>query len=147
MLVHLDTIESIVATLLVDDGNVNFVMLCLAADTFLLRVSSEALPIQVGMTVAEEPVHSLVSANDTEVKLTLAGRKNRQWPTTRCRKCWCSESPATCPVHVLGTWLRTLPLGTRPRADFSPSVVTANLCALLHGLGVEGERLSLVCSV
>ncbi len=109
------------------------------------RVPSECLPMRTSAEVVEwgpkQPHHSMVWPNDQEIVLYLRKRKNmpqgcrrqrRPGPSVvtaaRClllhriiRKCWCRRSKETCPVHVLGAWLRcaprAAPRSTRPCAS------------------------------
>ena len=120
-----------------------FSMLFLCAYVFLLRLPSEALPIVVGSATpeAEEDGHKcVVSPGETSVSLRLAWRKNRRGPSTLSRSCWCRRCRATCPVHVLGSFLASVPVGASPFAQFRPPQVLAVIRDTLLGLGVPNAQ-------
>ena len=73
-------------------------MLFLVSYVFLLRLPSEALPI------AREAGPCSISVSGDCVVLDLRKRKNRPGGSRLTRKCWCSVSRATCPVHVVGEY-------------------------------------------
>ena len=66
------------------------------ARIFLLRVPSEAVPLQWCGS------HSTVQVDESQVTIVLAKRKNRQSPTTLVRKCCChTTGRSLCAVHWL----------------------------------------------
>ena len=84
----------------------NLGMLWLAADVFLLRVPSEALPLVAhAHTEAEHSTAPVVTVGDDSITIHSQRRKNRLASTTLTRKCWCKQCAATCPVHVLGKFI------------------------------------------
>ena len=94
----------------------------LLAWVFLLRVQSEALPLETG--TAEEAKsaalgngrHSAVWVNllENTIHLRLARRKNRPNGSWLTRKCTCKESGLTlCCVHRMATYLAGKPAGSR----------------------------------
>ena len=89
-------------------------MLMLFSYVFLLRVPSEAVPaVFAGPRLAAGGTHS-VAFDGVRVIFRLAQRKNlRQGGPAMSRVCWCSACTATCPVHVLGSYLQSLPPGSR----------------------------------
>ena len=110
-------------------------MAFLASYVFLLRLPSECLPMCCHMAPAgvEAPVFSL---RGQEVVLSFPRRKNRLFPTEVARKCWCSHSMLTCPVHMLGWFLHQQPVGARPFAHLKPAQTLLALRELLCELGV-----------
>lgn len=110
-------------------------VLYLLAYVFLLRLPSEALPAVAGKGGGQS---SLYREGDTLV-LELARRKNKPRGSRLVRKCWCGESRATCPVHVIGPWLDTHPTGTPLFPDISPARALGMLRDMLATVGVEGH--------
>ena len=118
-------------------------MLFLCAYVFLLRLPSEALPIVVCSTApeAEEDRRKcVISAGETSVSLKLAWRKNRRGPSTLSRSCWCKRCRATRPVHVLGSFLASVPENASPFAQFRPPQVLAVIRDTLLRLGVPDAQ-------
>ena len=68
---------------------------------FLLRLPSEALPVCAGPCDGPATLHR----EGDKIVLTLARRKNRPQGSRLVRGCWCKQSKATCPLHVLGPFL------------------------------------------
>ena len=129
----------LVSALLVQD--VASAMLFLLSYAFLLRVPSEALPVQVGSVGgAGEPLppgrHSCVGLRGGDLVLHLARRKNKPHGSTLVRSCWCAQCKVTCPVHVLGPWLASWPGGHRPFAHVSARAARVCLRRQLSALGV-----------
>ena len=118
-------------------------MLFLCAYVFILRLPSEALPIVVGSTGAgaESDRHKcVIHPGETTVSLRLAWRKNRRGPSTLSRSCWCKRCRATCPVHVLGSFLASFPESAAPFAQFRPLQVLAIIRETLLRLGVPNAQ-------
>ena len=81
-----------------------FAMLWLVAYWFLLRVPSEALPMQKGSVDDPDSMNGqsvLFIETDKMVCLRLKSRKNSLSGTTLRRACSCEACKRTCPVHVL----------------------------------------------
>ena len=118
-------------------------MLFLTSYVFLLRVPSEGLPITFdnsGSGVGK----ALLSVEENAVVLRLASRKNRPQGSTLRRSCWCRECKATCPVHVLGAWFKTLPQGRRAFEGITAASALANLRSWLQRLEVpDAEKYRL----
>jgi len=110
-------------------------MLFLASYVFLLRLPSEGLPLAAhsAPTARKVPV---LSVTGSSVKVWFPFRKNRIWPTTQERRCWCRQCALTCPVHMLGVYFRSLPAGTQPFKHWSASQALSALRELLAELGV-----------
>ena len=121
----------------VDTVGKTFAMLCLATYAFLLRLPSEALPIVVHKrTQAEHSKQPLLVVDGQRMRLELPRRKNRLRPTTLVRMCWCHQCKVTCPVHVLGVYLATLPAGSCPFSGYKSGSALVTLRAALNALGV-----------
>ena len=86
-------------------------MLFLVTYVFLLRLPSEALPIEVGRVPGKQQ-QAVLEMDDGKLILTLMRRKNRPAGSKLERTCWCKESCRTCPVHVLGPAVRGIQPGT-----------------------------------
>ena len=112
-------------------------MLFLASYIFLLRVPSEGLPITVNSNGICDG-HAVISFNKDELVLNLKSRKNRQHGSSLRRGCWCQKCKATCPVHVLGAWFKSLPPGQRPFANINQKLALSELRRWLRILEVPG---------
>ena len=88
-------------------------MLFVASYAFLLRVPSEGLPMAAHSRPSGRQV-PLFSVAEDVVTLWFPSRKNRLWPTQQIRRCWCRKCSLTCPVHMLGAYMRALPKGSQP---------------------------------
>ena len=118
-------------------------MLFLTSYVFLLRVPSEGLPITVGGNGVCAG-QAVIYLEGDELVLQLKSRKNRPQGSTLRRGCWCRQCKATCPVHVLGAWVKTLRLGQRAFAGISAASALADLRRWLHMLEVpEAEKYRL----
>ena len=120
-------------------------MLFLMSYTFLLRVPSEAIPVQVGR-VGElgAPLlpgrHSCVGLRGGDLVLQLARRKNKPHGSSLVRPCWCARCKVTCPEHVLAPWLAALPEGHRPFSHLSARTARVSLRRQLEVLGVAHAK-------
>ena len=124
--VRLAMIQDMMPILLQRPEEKTMLMLILAAYIFLLRVPSEALP----MAVHSQPdgcVTPVVTVGADVIKLRLPKRKNRLTPSTMVRKCWCQKCRITCPVHILGEYVRALPAGVQPFGGITPHAARVNL--------------------
>ena len=117
-----------------------FAMLCLAAYTFLLRVPSEALPMQRGSASGEcnEGQSVLVLEGDCHLVLRLKSRKNRPQGAVLRRSCTCvGRQDKLCPVHVLWReFFEPLAAGAQPWRHFSPRDVNLQIREVLRILQV-----------
>ena len=123
-------------------------MLFLAAYICMLRAPSEGLPVVCisparleaikrakGMCRGRPPV---ACVTDTHVEWFMWRRKNINRPTSLKRACWCTTCKRTCPVHVLGGFLKTQHEGARPFASFPEvrcvgrRVIIVVNCARVH---------------
>ena len=116
-------------------------MVFLAAYVFLLRLPSEGLPMAAHAAPAnvETPVLSMVG--EAEIKLQFPFRKNRLWPTQQTRSCWCHQCKLTCPVHVLGAYIKDLPAGSQPFVHIRPAQALLALRELLAALHIPDAEL------
>ena len=87
---------------------------------------------------AEEGVvgQTVVTAQQDELIVALGRRKNKPGGSRLVRRCWCSESVHTCPVHVLGPIVRNYPNGAPLFEGISPSTARAKLREMLGAIGV-----------
>lgn len=106
-------------------------MLYLCAYSFLLRLPSEALPI-----VAETGGGCTLRREGSELVLHLRRRKNRPAGSTLRRRCWCTQSRISCPVHRLGPWLDRVPRGKPLFPGISVSQAVSKLREMLWLIGV-----------
>ena len=109
--------------------------LFLASYVFLLRLPSEGLPMVAHSAPTGKHVPIFSVTGDT-VKVWFPFRKNRIRPTTQERRCWCRKSALTCPVHTLGTYFQSLPVGLQPFKHLSAAQALLALRELLAELGV-----------
>lgn len=108
-------------------------LLFLLAYAFLLRLPSEALPVVTGLVTGQA---SLFREGETLV-LVLRRRKNKPGGSRLVRTCWCSESTATCPVHVIGPVLDQLAPGMPLFNEISAASALHVLREMLTLLGVD----------
>ena len=122
-----------------------FAMLWIAAYWFLLRVPSEALPMQRGEDEspgAADAQSILYLHSEDVLGLKLKTRKNKQQGSTLLRKCSCEACSRTCPVHVLWHgFFANLAEGEKPWADVSHSAVLEHLRRTLERLQVPDHGL------
>ena len=110
--------------------------LFLASYVFLLRLPSEGLPLAAhSAPLGSKPV-PVLSVTADSVSIWFPSRKNRIWPSTQVRRCWCSKCPLTCPVHMLGGFFRNLAPGTQPFKHIRPAQALLALRELLAELQV-----------
>ena len=122
-------------------------MLFLCTYVFLLRLPSEALPITFtgnGFEGHGQALAKIIVKGDA-IGLHLKRRKNKTCGSTLWRSCWCGKSEkgskSTCPVHVLGAYFQSLPIGEQPFKPFSASCALAELRRLLVCVGVANADL------
>lgn len=115
-------------------------LLFIASYAFLLRLPSEGLPMAAlempqGLEGGKRvPVFRVLE--DSQVEVWFPFRKHRLWPTQAARGCWCAKCGMTCPVHILGTYMKSLTPGTQPFAHISSRRALSTLRSLLIELGV-----------
>lgn len=115
-------------------------MLFLTAYVFLLRLPSEALPIVHGVVGVGHGQQAIVVVEHDCIILKLARRKNKPEGSVLKRHCWCSQCEATCPVHVLGKYFSSLPVGAKPFASFTPATALKVLRGFLDRGDVPEAR-------
>ena len=91
-----------------------------------IRLPSEALPVQKGDVDNIPMGKSVIYDDGRAVTLLLRWRKNTLEETRITRTCWCSQSRATCPVHVMRVLLDKLSVGAAlfPKISKSSALVT-----------------------
>ena len=114
-------------------------MLFLATYVFSLRVPSECLPMtklngppQAGVTLGQ----CTVWLEGDRIYLRLKRRKNKPNGSELWLSCWCSSCKVTCPIHVLGHYVDSLPHGAAPFAGTSAGEALGLLRNRLETLGV-----------
>ena len=111
--------------------------LFVTAYAFLLRLPSEALVIQRAASLGDAShLRAGLFIDEEAAVLSLARRKNRERRTTIVRNCWCQRSRVTCPVHALGTWFNSRPVGDAPWAGWHATGVRSALRTALRHAGV-----------
>ena len=114
-------------------------MLFLITYVFLLRLPSEALPIEVGRVPGKHQ-QAVLEMEDGKLVLTLLRRKNRPAGSRLERTCWCRESCRTCPVHVLGPAVRDIRTGTALFGGFTAAEANSALKDMLGQIGVAKAK-------
>ena len=109
-----------------------FGVLFLFAYAFLLRLPSEALPVTAGK--GSGPC-ALYREGDKMI-LELERRKNVPTGSKLVRGCWCKESPATCPLHILDPLVASCAFGQRV-FDVSPASALGVLREVLSEMGID----------
>ena len=115
-------------------------MLILSAYVFLLRIPSEGIPLVAHANAGPKPL-PVFKVHRDQVELYLARRKNRLYPSSIHRPCWCKSCMVTCPVHVLGAYMASLPPGAQPFAQLSPDRARTGLRLMLAATGVPQPEL------
>ena len=114
-----------------------FGMAILTTYVFLLRMPSECLPIEVHSGGRPDGCAAAITINDSEIILDLKRRKNRPGGSRLIRRCWCHDCKETCPLHVLGKYMRSLGDGSRPFALYTPGRALQLLRSYLAIIGVS----------
>ena len=138
MFIRQDVVAGMVCYMKGTEDKRDFVMLCLFAYAFLLRVLSEALPVTFHAAKAGDIDSPVLRLSGESVILDLPRRKNKRQPTTLARTCWCSDCFFTCPVHVLGEYLGEFEPGAQPFRKWRGDSVLVELRELLVEMGIEG---------
>ena len=119
-----------------------FAKLYLAAYTFMLRVPSEALPMQRGGPGIDG--QSVVYLeNENTIVLRLASRKNRPAGDVQKRKCSCrlGGTRSMCPVHALWhDFFEKLEPGEQPWQHLTPKTVVTHIRSLLTRMKVDAAQ-------
>ena len=133
--VSLAVLQQLVTCVLVKPELRELAMLFVASYAFLLRLPSEGIPMAAHTAPAgcQTPV---LSVGESSVTLWFPTRKNKLWPSQQVRACWCRSCTLTCPVHVLGAYMRALPAGTQPFAHIRASQALLALRELLAELHI-----------
>ena len=69
------------------------------------------------------------------------GRKNKPTGSKLIRKCWCSQSVETCPVHVLGKTVEAMPHGHRLFTGLTAGAALKVIRQVLEALQVKDANL------
>ena len=127
------------ASCLAAPSDVQFAILFLMCYVFLLRMPSEALPMVVGDGSGHELAQSVVWVDPVkeEIVLLLQRRKNKQQGSRLVRTCWCKECPRTCPVHVLGPFIKKRQPGDAVFGGITKNDALSKLRVMLKAIGVE----------
>ena len=112
----------------------NYGFLFLVAYAFLLRLPSEALPIQCGLDGGDGRVCLLIEGN--KLALVLRRRKNKPEGSRLVRGCWCRESKVTCPFHRLAPVLQKCQRGQKLFEGITPAKALGVLRLMLAAVGV-----------
>ena len=126
-----ELLENIVARCMTDSATLPFAMLYIFAYAFLLRVPSEALPATAG---GEGPC--ALSIEGGFIVLKLARRKNKEQGSRLARGCWCNQSKTTCPLHVLGPYIKECSPGAKLFGGINSSAALRMLRQISATLGV-----------
>ena len=84
--------------------------------------------------------HSVLSLGVNCIYLKLATRKNKQKGSLLKRSCWCKKSPTTCPVHILGSYIRDMANGCPLFQGITKHTALLSLRRRLESLGVVGAH-------
>ena len=114
------------------DGNHEVAAIMAVSRLFLLRVPSEALPLQW----AGE--HSSIDFDSQSVKITLMRRKNVRHPTTLTRSCCCKTSgKRLCAFHRLLAWKQSASEQSTQVFSLSKQQFIATVRELAMEVGIE----------
>ena len=141
MWIRHDTLEKLVAHCDERPALKSYGLLYLVAYAFLLRLPSEALPMQLGGTAS---AHSVLKKEGEFVTLTLRRRKNKAVPSSITRGCWCNRSTRTCPLHRLGPLLEAAETGMQPFEGLTAARALGKMRDILEDLGRSSTHRSRV---
>jgi len=137
--VDMGTLQQLLALVIDKPQLKDLLSLFLASYVFLLRLPSEGLPLAAHSAPPrlpdEKPV-PILSVTEESVSIWFPFRKNRIWPSTQVRRCWCSKCRLTCPVHMLGGFFQNLAPGTQPFKHIGSAQALLALRELLAELQV-----------
>ena len=115
-------------------------MMFLCTYAFLLRLPSECLPMVRGAGEHQcQGNQSTIFVDDDSVTVLLMRRKNKENGSMLIRTCWCKNCPLTCPVCVLGHWVKQFPVGAPLFGNFTPQSALYTLRCMLRDSGVQGD--------
>ena len=116
--------------------------LWLATYVFLLRMPSEALPMERGTSQTESGGQSVIYLDENETLcLKLKTRKNKMRGSLLKRTCSCKACPEMCPVHALWHgFFKKLPVGAKPWANLNATKARERLRDTLDELEVCRRR-------
>ena len=139
MFIQLDTVRVIVVACSKQAVNEYWGMLYLLAYVFLLRLPSEALPVVRGRIgfANNQDYKSCIFMEEELLCLKLKRRKNKPGGSLLKRACWCKQSVATCPVHVLWPFFSRLEVGQAAFPGVSAACALKQLRVLLEFLELE----------
>ena len=132
MWIRHDTLEKLVEHCDERPALKSYGLLFVVAYAFLLRLPSEALPMQLGGTAN---AHSVLKKDGEFVTLSLRRRKNRATPSSITRGCWCNRSTRTCPLHRLGPLLEAAETGMQPFEGLTAARALGKMRDILEDLG------------
>ena len=140
MFVRLVDVRSIMESCYIaDEFEERFCMLFLITYVFLLRLSSEALPIvRGGSGVADYGMKhkAVLSLEDNCLQLKLSHRKNIAAECVLKKPCWCKSADfVVCPVHVIWPYIEDFKEGQSIFEGISPSVAMSTLRKYLNSIG------------
>ena len=138
--IHQETLAAMVIYSLDVPNRREFVMLCLISYIFLLRVPSECLPLAAHAAPENTADCTVVRLNGDDLEMHFPRRKNRYEPTVATRRCWCNQCANTCPVHVVGEYLKEFSSGARPFLAWKPHMVLKVLRAVLEEIGMADAQ-------
>ena len=123
------------------EGDLLPVLLYIVSYSFLLRVPSEALTMEVSGphklgSPMDDKSQSRLIWTENAVHLHLKRRKNRKQGSRIVRKCWCEQSPTTCPVHALKDIVGCMHDGHKPFEKVPSHKVLALLRHRMRKLGM-----------
>jgi len=138
--IGLDRLQQLLTVVMLKNELREMMLLFIASYAFLLRLPSEGLPMAAHMMpqglVGDRRVPVFKVQGDSQVEVWFPFRKHRLWPTQAARGCWCAKCGMTCPVHILGTYMKSLAPETQPFAHISSRRALSTLRSLLIDLGV-----------
>ena len=105
---------------------------------FLLRLPSEGIPIARDSIGSRLSIgnSALISVTHDEIILKLRRRKNKEGGSVLRRGCWCDKCAHTCPLHVIGPFIRRHTAGERLFAGITGGSALHHLRQLLTLLDV-----------
>ena len=140
MAIRMAVLEKLISLATIE-GDPQSVLLYLISYCFMLRVPSEALPLEVGarnsaLMALGPGRHSCLALCGETMVLRLARRKNKPHGTVLTRKCWCSSSTLTCPVHAVGQIISSMPSNLKVFEGLSAQAVRYTLRDRVRKLGL-----------
>ena len=134
--IHLSTLQRMIPVMIDRPETRDLLMLFLASYAFLLRVPSEGLPLAAHEAPPGAEATVFTVGHDC-VKVHFPFRKNSYEPSVLTRTCSCKRCPLSCPVHVLGLFMKSLKPGTQPFLHIDRGQLRLALREMLSEIGVE----------